>query len=285
MQNQSSIGYGTIFVVATPIGNLDDISKRAIDTLSTVDLIVAEDTRHSRKLLQYYHINKPMYSLHAHNEQQKSLSLLHSVKEGKSIALISDAGTPLISDPGYPLIQMAHQQNIPVSPIPGCCAFIAALSSAGIPCQQFTFLGFLPNKDEQKRKQLQHYAQQGITLVCYESPHRLLDTLTCVENLFAPSYQLVLVKELTKTFETIRHGTASQLKQWLAEDSKHLKGEFVLLFPPIEVATKDQSESILSVLMSELPIKQAVKLCVELTGQPKNKLYQLALSLQKTNKS
>lgn len=284
MQNHSSIGYGTIFVIATPIGHLDDISKRAIDTLKSVDFIVAEDTRHSKKLLQAYQIYKPMFAMHTHNEHQKSQSILDRVKEGESVALISDAGTPLISDPGFPLIQMAHQQNIPVSPIPGCCALIAALSSAGIPCQQFIFLGFLPHKNEQKKAQLHHFAQQGLTMVCYESPHRLLDTLTNIENIFDQQYQFVLAKELTKAFETIRYGTTREHIQWLEEDSSRQKGEFVLLFPPSEIKTSDESESILSILLSELPVKQAAQLCAKITGKPKNKLYQLALSLQNDKK-
>lgn len=284
MQNQSSIGYGTIFVVATPIGHLDDISKRAIETLKSVDFVVAEDTRHSRKLLQYYQINKPMYSLHAHNEQKKSQSILERLKQGESVALISDAGTPLISDPGYPLVQMAHQQNIRVSPIPGCCALIAALSSAGIPCHQFIFLGFLPHKTEQKTALFQRYMGQGITLACYESPHRLLDTLNLIENLYDQTYQFVLAKELTKSYETILYATACQHKLWLKEDSNHLKGEFVLLFPPCEIHTADESEKILEVLLSELPVKQAAQLCSKITKKSKNKLYQLALAIQNQKK-
>ncbi|WP_367608038.1 16S rRNA (cytidine(1402)-2'-O)-methyltransferase [Legionella sp. W05-934-2] len=280
MKNLSSIGYGTIFVIATPIGHLDDISKRAIDTLKSVDFIVAEDTRHSKTLLQAYQINKPMYAMHAHNEQQKAQSILNRVKEGASIALISDAGTPLISDPGYPLIQLAHQQHIPVSPIPGSCALIAALSCAGIPCQQFTFLGFLPHKSEQKMTLLRQFTQQGLTLVCYESPHRLLDTLSCIDQLFDQHYHFVLAKELTKAFETIRYGTAEQHRQWLVSDLNHQKGEFVLLFPPMIIEEKDNSETILALLLSELPVKQAAHLCAKITGKPKNKLYQLALSLQ-----
>lgn len=281
MQNESSIGYGTIFVVATPIGHLDDISKRAIDILKSVDLIIAEDTRHSKKLLQAYQINKPLLALHAHNEQQKSKSILKQVMQGQSIALVSDAGTPLISDPGYLLIKLAREQGITVSPIPGACALIAALSAAGIPCQQFTFLGFLPHKTESKKKLLNDYLKQQITLACYESPHRLGNTLSIIQSICESDYQFTLAKELTKAFETIRYGNAHSHIKWLADDTNHIKGEFILLLPPVESEIEQDVLSMMEVLVSELPVKQAAQIGAKLTGISKNQLYQMALSLQK----
>ncbi len=280
--DSSSRIVGTLYIVATPIGNRDDISLRALNTLQNVDKIIAEDTRHSMQLLTLLGIKKPMLSLHAHNEEQKSESIMEALRQGTSFALISDAGTPLISDPGYPLVKLAQSQQIPVVPIPGACALIAALSAAGIPCDTFTFYGFLPAKSTARRSKLDAVKPLPHTLVFYESTHRIKESIEDIALVFGAQCEIVLVKELTKTFERFLHGNCQTVSDWLNEDPAHCKGEFVLIIPPRLLESNAHSSShILSILLAELPLKQAVKLATQLTNEHKNDLYKIALELQK----
>lgn len=272
---------GTIYVVATPIGNLEDISQRAINTLNSVDSIFAEDTRHTKKLLTALGVQKPLHSLHAYNENEKSKVIIERLLKGESMALVSDAGTPLISDPGYPLIKLAHENDIQVSPIPGNCALIAALSVAGLPTDVFTFAGFLPAKQQARINQLEQLSSLSHTLVIYESTHRIKSCIEDIILVFGKASSLVLAKELTKSFETIKHDSAQNISDWLAEDISRYKGEFVLIIAPKE---KEESQShatdLLKVLLEELPLKQAVKIATKITGSNKNELYELALKLK-----
>ncbi len=282
MMDTSARTVGTLYVVATPIGNRDDISLRALSTLQLVDKIIAEDTRHSMQLLTLLGIKKPMISLHAHNEENKSESIIEALQQGQSFALISDAGTPLISDPGYPLVKLAQLQQIPVVPIPGACALIAALSAAGIPCDTFTFSGFLPAKQAARRSKLKAMSAIEHTLIFYESTHRIKESIEDIAYVFGATCELVLAKELTKTFERFVHGRCTVVREWLEADNGHCKGEFVLIIPPRENTQEAHTnEHLLSVLLSELPLKQAVKLASQLTDDHKNDLYKMALNLQK----
>ena len=280
MTSTASSKKGILYIVATPIGNRNDISARAITTLQEVDTILAEDTRHSKPLLTNLGINKPLLSLHAYNENNSSEIIINALLKGQSFALISDAGTPLISDPGYPLVNQAHLHSIDVIPIPGPCAIITALSAAGIPCDVFTFYGFLPAKSTARQNKLKEmYAVQN-TLVFYESTHRIIDCLKDVEKVFGADCQIVLAKELTKHFERfIRNNVASTI-QLLQADLTLCKGEFVIIIPArnVDVQINDGGH-VLKILLNELPLKQAVALAAKLTDVPKNKLYEMALSL------
>lgn len=272
---------GTLYIVATPIGNREDISQRALNTLEKVDLILAEDTRHSMQLLSSLGIKKPLLSLHAHNEASKSNEIINLLLQGKSCALISDAGTPLISDPGFPLVRLARSQQITVTPIPGACALITALSAAGVPCDNFLFSGFLPAKQTARRHLLESLAPTSYTLVFYESTHRLLESMEDIAYVFGEACEIVVAKELTKTFERFINGPCSEVKAWFLQDNQRVKGEFVFIIPPRPI-TKEAHEHthLLTVLLNELPLKQAVKIASLLTSAHKNELYKLALNLQ-----
>lgn len=283
MDKSSASSKGCLYIVATPIGNLEDISLRAINTLKQVDTVLAEDTRHSGKLLHALGINKPLVSHHAHNEGSHSENIIAALLNGKSFALISDAGTPLISDPGFELVRQARAQGIEVVPIPGPCAVITALSAAGVPCDTFTFMGFLPAKQQARREQLKTISRSLHTTVIYESTHRIHDCIDDIEEVFGPDYAFVLAKELTKAFEQFIHANALTIKHWLMEDKARSKGEFVLIFPAQHRDEETgREEELLQILLKELPLKQAVKLACELSGRPKNELYQLALKVQKS---
>jgi len=255
------------------------MTYRAVETLASVDLIAAEDTRHSSRLLQHYSVGTPVMAYHEHNEQQQTRNLIGKLLSGVSIALISDAGTPLVSDPGYRLIYAAHQQKIPVSPIPGCCAAVAALSVAGLPVDRFAFEGFLPNKVLARRKKLELLIYEPRTLVFYESAHRVLETLADLEQVFGPDRRATLAREITKQFETIENGTLAHIRQFVDEDPNQQKGEFVLLVQGRGQPVDDSGEilAVLKPLMAALRLKQAVALTAEITGKPKNDIYRLAL--------
>lgn len=284
MVKSSAISDGILYVVATPIGNREDITLRALNTLKTVDAILAEDTRHSLQLLTSFGIQKPLISLHAHNEAEKSQEIIRALEEGASYALISDAGTPLINDPGFPLVRLAMEKNLKVSPIPGPCALITALSAAGVACDSFTFAGFLPAKQTARKNKLQEYALYEHTLIFYESTHRIMDCIHDISDIFGQDYEFVLAKELTKAYECFIHGTGPKIQAWFNEDSAHLKGEFVLILPPKpQLKSEKKEEEILSLLLSELPLKQAVKITALLTKANKNELYKLALRLQENS--
>jgi len=272
---------GLLYVVATPIGNLQDFSPRAQMILQQVDLIAAEDTRHSRHLLNHFGIMTPLQSLHEHNERLQTHHLLQRLQNGESIALISDAGTPLISDPGAWLVQAALKAQITLVPIPGPSALISALSVAGFPAERFVFEGFLPTKSGARRHRLEILAQETRTLIFYEAPHRLLVCLTEMVETFGQQREAVLVKELSKIFETVHRQPLGDIVQWLEDDEQRQKGEFVIIVqgysPNEEQAVSDETKRIFNILHRQLPLKQAAKLASEITGVSKNKLYALGI--------
>lgn len=272
---------GILYIVATPIGNLQDITQRALTVLQEVDLIAAEDTRHSGLLLNHYGIKKPFFALHDHNEQQKAHLLVEKLKQGNNIALISDAGTPLISDPGYHLVRQCRQAEIKVVPVPGACAAITALCASGIASDRFCFEGFLPAKTKARCDKLQNLAEEDRTLIFYESTHRILDTLADVEQVLGGERYVVLAREITKTWETITGDSVANLRQWLQEDANRTKGEMVLIIegkPKQEEAEiNPQAIKALKLLTEELPLKKAAAIVAELYGYKKNALYQYGL--------
>ena len=272
---------GTLYVVATPIGNLGDMVPRAVETLQTVALIAAEDTRHSSRLLSHFDIKTPCVAYHDHSDEQRTEQLIARMHAGDSIALISDAGTPLVSDPGYRLVRTARQAGIQVVPIPGACAMIAALSAAGLPSDRFAFEGFLPAKQVARCTQLQSLAADPRTLIFYEAPHRILETLQDMAQVFGPEREVVMARELTKTFETIKGDKVADLAAWVAADTNQQRGEIVLLVhgapkPENEAMTPAQMHT-MKVLLEELPVKQAASIGAKLTGLKKNFLYDWAL--------
>jgi len=270
-----------LYIVATPIGNLSDISERAVQILKQVDLIAVEDTRHSGKLLQHSGVSTPMQALHEHNEAKKVEQLIELLAAGKSIALISDAGTPLISDPGYQLVKAAIDAGIKVSPVPGASALIAALSASGLPSDAFIFEGFLPNKSAGRLKKLEALADESRTLIFYEAPHRIIDCLEDMQQIFGAERVAVVARELTKTFETIKKDSLENLLSWIKADSNQQRGEFVLLIQGQEKAATTvnaEAERILDILLQELPLKQASQLAARITGIKKNTLYQIGLN-------
>lgn len=273
----------TLYIVATPIGNLDDITLRAIDTLKRVDLIAAEDTRHSGLLLQHLGIKARLYSLHDHNEQEKAHVLIEKLQAGISIALISDAGTPLINDPGYHLVKACRENGIKVVPIPGACAAIAALSVAGLPSDKFIYEGFLPAKSKARQDSLASLITEPRTMIFYESTHRLLETLKDMQTIFGANKQIVLAKELTKTWETIVSLPVNELIDWLNQDASRQKGEFVLIVAGYTESNKDidpKAINTLKLLQKELPLKKAAAITAEIYGLKKNQLYQIGLNLE-----
>lgn len=272
-----------LYIVATPIGNLADISARAIEILSSVDLIAAEDTRHSKYLLQHHGIETSTISLHEHNEQQRSELLLARITAGESIALISDAGTPLISDPGFRLVNMAREQGIKVIPIPGACAVITALSASGLSAERFAFEGFLPSKSTARRQVLEKLANEPRTLIFYESPKRMVASLQDMLAVFGGERKACLARELTKMFETIVTLPLAELVEVVINDPNHQKGEIVLLVEGQSTAVNsDEAEQarVLKILLQELPLKQAASITASILGIKKNKAYDMALKLQ-----
>lgn len=281
MVKSSATTVGSLYIVATPIGNREDISLRALEVLKSVDTILAEDTRHSLQLLNALGIQKHLVSLHAHNESNKTAEIIAAMQAGKSFALISDAGTPLISDPGFPLVRQARAENINVVPIPGACALITALCAAGLPCDSFIFAGFLPAKQLARKSKLAALRPSEHTIIFYESTHRIKDCINDIIAVYGKDYELVLAKELTKTYERFINGSGEEIKSWLEEEPAHCKGEFVLILPPqVQESTNQQEEEVLSLLLAELPLKQAVKIAALLTKSNKNELYKIALSIQ-----
>lgn len=282
--HSSDRGTGTLFVVATPIGNLADMVPRATEVLQQVDMIAAEDTRHSRRLLEHFHISTPMLAYHDHNEQQSLPAILERLEQGQRVALISDAGTPLVSDPGYRLVRAARQAGFAVVPVPGPSALVVALSAAGLPSDRFAFEGFLPAKSGQRRRQLETLAGEERTLIFYEAPHRIFACLRDLAEIFGPEREVVLARELTKTFETFLTGTAADVLARVESDPNQQKGEIVLLVRGAEARTgtdlDPQAQQVMTVLMKELPLKQAAALTAEITGAKKNALYQWGLEQQ-----
>ena len=274
---------GKLFIVATPIGNLNDITLRAIEVLKNVDFILAEDTRHSKKLLSHLDISKPIRAFHEHNEREKTKAIISEIYSGKSIALISDAGTPLISDPGYFLVAQAKKGGLKVVPIPGPTALITALSASGLASDSFTFLGFLPSKQTARVKLLIGLVGRTETIIFYESPKRVLATLTDMQTIFGDSREVCLAKELTKAFETIHTGSIPNLIEYLTIDQNHQKGEFVILISAtnkIDLAEAEiQLDSLLPILCAEMGTSKAAKIAAKITGIDKNKCYKRAMDL------
>jgi 16S rRNA (cytidine1402-2'-O)-methyltransferase len=272
---------GKLYIVSTPIGNLDDFSFRAIETLKNIDLIAAEDTRHSGKLLHHYNIKTPMISLHEHNEEMRVNKILTEIKNEKSVALISDAGTPLISDPGYRLVSEARKNNIDVIPIPGACAAIAALSISGLPSDKFIFEGFLPQKTGARKKRLEELKTESRTLIFYESPYRVFEMLKECKEIFGGERQAVVARELTKMFETSKKESLENLIDWLEKNSAELTGEFVIVISGLEkknnMELNEEDQRILNLLLSKLSTKDAAELTHAITGAAKNVLYTWAL--------
>ena len=273
---------GTLYVGATPIGNLGDLAPRALAVLGGVDAICAEDTRNSAALLSHFGLRKPLLALHDHNEEQVATGLVARLSAGESLALISDAGTPLVSDPGFRLVRAAREAGLPVVALPGPCAAIAALSVSGIPSDRFLFVGFLPAKGSQRRAALEELAAEPATLLLYESSHRIAD---CAADLAAVlgGRRVCIARELTKLFEQSETMDAAALPAWIAADANREKGEFVLVVegaPRREAAAGGADvQRILRVLVRELGASQGAKLAAEITGLKKRDLYEMSLAL------
>ena len=282
----AAVPAGTLFIVATPIGNLADITLRAIDVLTRVDLILAEDTRRSARLLRHLNIRTPMKSFHQHNESARLAPLLERLAGGAQIALISDAGTPLISDPGYPLVREARQRGIAVTPVPGPSALIAALSASGRPAERFCFEGFLPARAEARKRRLQALKNEPRTLVLYESSHRIIATLGAIAASLGRQRPITVAREISKQFETFYCGTLDEVMTTIAAADRHRKGEFVII---LNGATESELEpesdprraaEVMQLLVAEMPLKRASKIAAHLLGQNRNELYAFGLKIK-----
>ncbi|WP_240615562.1 16S rRNA (cytidine(1402)-2'-O)-methyltransferase [Alteromonas facilis] len=271
---------GTLYIVPTPIGNLSDITQRALAILASVDVVAAEDTRHSKRLFEHFDISTKMVSMHQHNESQRAEMLSQRLLGGQSIALISDAGTPLISDPGYVLVSHCRDKGIRVVALPGACAAITALSGSGLPTDKFQFIGFLPVKQAALTSALREVAESECTTVCYEAPRRVLATITACCDALHESQKIVLAKELSKTFEHYASGTPQEVKEWLLEDERRQKGEFVLMISPRQTSEEElpsEAINLLSELVALLPPKKAAAVVASHYGVKKNALYSYLL--------
>ena len=281
--------YGTLYVVATPIGNLGDITLRALETFKMVDAIAAEDTRHTSGLLSHFGISKKLIAVHEHNEHQSAEKLLLQLKAGENIALVTDAGTPGISDPGAVVVDLVRKAGIKAVPIPGVSAVIAALSASGIMQNGFLFHGFLPASGAARRKVLELLKMHSVTLVFYEAPHRIVESIIDMANVLGAERNITFARELTKTFETIYSCNLADAGAWLEADTNQQRGEFVLLVEAAKVKEAEEfSEEvvrILKLLLIDLPLKQAVKLAAEITNEKKNDLYEFALTLKNGSKN
>ena len=284
MKSSDILQQGTLYVVATPIGNLGDITLRAIETLKVVNAIVAEDTRHTSGLLSHFGISKKLIAVHQHNEQQSADKLVAQLKNGDNIALVTDAGTPAVSDPGAIVVKIVRDAGIKVVPIPGVSAVVAALSVSGIMQNGFYFHGFLPASGAARRKILEQLKSQAVTLVLYEAPHRIVECVEDLAKVLGESGKITFCRELTKTFETIYTCTLSEASAWLQADPNQQRGEFVLLIEAAPVVEAEEisteAQRVLKCLLAELPLKQAVALATEITNLKKNDLYEFALALK-----
>jgi 16S rRNA (cytidine1402-2'-O)-methyltransferase len=277
------VSKGVLYVVATPIGNIEDISQRALDTLKRVDLIAAEDTRHTRPLLKHYGIETPLRAFHQYNEHSQLEQLLQAIDAGQSIALVSDAGTPLISDPGFPLVRGLIARGGRVIPIPGASALTCALSASGLPTDRFLFVGFPPRQAGQRLSWLQALAEETATLVFYESSHRVVESVTAMAEAFGHEREGVIAREMTKLHETMLRGSLDRLVEQLQQDNDQRKGEFVILIKGADNQPGERFEvdveHMLITLLAELPLKQAVALASRISGMKKNILYKQALRI------
>ncbi|SMF51381.1 16S rRNA (cytidine1402-2'-O)-methyltransferase [Alteromonadaceae bacterium Bs31] len=272
-----------LYIVATPIGNLEDITFRAVKVLQKADIIAAEDTRHSAKLLQHFGIETRLMAYHDHSNEQQTQQLLQRLGKGENIALISDAGTPLISDPGYRLVKAAREQGYSVVPIPGCSALVAALSAAGLPSDRFSFEGFLPAKSVARMNRLEALQKDPRTLIFYESPHRIRESVEAMTQVFGEARNVVLAREITKTYETFITTSFANLLEAFDSDQNQLRGEMVILVQGFdEPKGNDESldcdtEKMMKLLMEELPLKKAAAIAAKMSGVAKNRLYQWGL--------
>jgi 16S rRNA (cytidine1402-2'-O)-methyltransferase len=275
---------GVLYVVATPIGNLDDMTPRAVATLRAVSLIAAEDTRHSARLMQHFDIGTRLLAVHDHNEASRVDALLAELQQGRDIALISDAGTPLVSDPGFRLVAAAQAAGLRVVPVPGSCAAIAALSAAGLPSERFVFEGFLPAKSVARQERLRALAAEPRTQIFYEAPHRIAECLADMVAIFGHERRIVLAREISKTFETIRQLPLGDMLGWVCVDENQQRGEIVLVLAGAPDNETDvdwqEADRLLKILLAELPLKQAASLVAEITGLKKNALYERGLALK-----
>ncbi|MBA0210589.1 16S rRNA (cytidine(1402)-2'-O)-methyltransferase [Pectobacterium sp. CHL-2024] len=277
---QADISASTLYIVPTPIGNLGDITQRALAVLASVDLIAAEDTRHTGLLLQHFAINARLFALHDHNEQQKADVLLTKLQSGQSIALVSDAGTPLINDPGYHLVRRCREAGVRVVPLPGACAAITALSASGLASDRFCYEGFLPAKTKGRKDKLRELGEETRTLIFYESTHRLLDSLQDISEVLGAERYVVLAREITKTWESIHGAPVGELLAWVKEDENRRKGEMVLIVEGHQIddsALSAEALRTLTLLRAELPLKKAAALAAEIHGVKKNALYRHGL--------
>lgn len=287
-QNAQNSISGTLYVIATPIGNLSDITRRATETLEKVDWVAAEDTRHSRPLLNSLGINQTLFSLHEHNEAQRTEQLLEKLLKGENGALISDAGTPLINDPGYYLVKRLRKEGVNVVPIPGPSAVITALCAAGLPTDRFTYEGFLPARSSKRLLALDNLAKETRTLVFYESPHRLMDCLQNMQQVFGEQRETVVARELTKKFEQFVSGSLLEVITYFTENSGKVRGEFVLMLAGAELKNDEESaaamvktDKMIQVMLKQsLPVKQISEMISEITGEKKKAIYQRVLVLK-----
>jgi len=277
-----------LYIVGTPIGNLDDISSRALKILNSVDVIACEDTRHSKHLLSKFSINKKLVSLHQHNEEKKASLLIKEIQSGKAIAYISDAGTPGISDPGAYLVKKALESKIKVVPIPGASSITAAFSAAGIVATQFNFYGFLPNTDSKSRKVIEQFHRNQFTSVFFVSPHRILKTLGLLAEIYGSMQEIFIGRELTKLYETIYKENLNELLIKFRKEKHNLKGEFVIIIEGVEQEQKNSSnmevENALRIMLNELSLNQSVKLVSQIFKMKKNEIYSLALGIKNNDK-
>ncbi len=276
---------GTLFIVATPIGNLEDFSQRARETLTAVRYVYAEDTRHSARLLERYNISTRLRSLHEHNESSRVAEIIDHLRQGENIAIISDAGTPLVSDPGFELVKSCHMAGLRVVPVPGPSALLAALSVSGQPADSFVFAGFVPNKQSARERWLENLAREHRTVILFESPHRVVATLECMLSVFGPDRSVTIARELTKRHESVVKAPLSEHVKNALNEELVVKGEFVLVVEGLARVSKghdvedEQIESMLRVLLRHMSVKDAAACVSEMTGARKNRVYTMAMSL------
>ncbi|WP_343585594.1 16S rRNA (cytidine(1402)-2'-O)-methyltransferase [Herbaspirillum sp.] len=279
---QQNYPVSALYVLATPIGNASDITLRALHVLAIADAVACEDTRNTSQLLQRYGLSKTLLAAHEHNEREAAARIVERLHQGERIALVSDAGTPAVSDPGARVVDAVRAAGLQVVPLPGASAAVTALSASGLDDQRFHFVGFLPSKARQRETALQELASMQAALVFYEAPHRIVETVQAMLQVFGPQRQVVLARELTKLFESIHRCPLGEAPAWLEEDANRQRGEFVVLVqgaPPSDGNQAD-AERILRILLEELPVKQAAALTAQITGQKKNALYERALELK-----
>ncbi|WP_034298301.1 16S rRNA (cytidine(1402)-2'-O)-methyltransferase [Herbaspirillum sp. RV1423] len=279
---QQTYPESALYVLATPIGNVCDVTLRALHVLTIADAVACEDTRNTSHLLTRYGISQTLIAAHEHNEREAADKIIARLQQGQRIALVSDAGTPAVSDPGARIVEAVRAAGLTVVPLPGASAAVTALSASGLVNDQFRFVGFLPNKSKQREHALQKLAADTATLVFYEAPHRIVETVDALLQAFGPERHVVLARELTKLFETIHRCPLAQAPAWLAQDANRQRGEFVLLVEGAAAGDDNDAETerVLRILLDELPVKQAATLAAQITGQKKNALYERALQIK-----